>query len=87
MVEFQTMAVLSTAHLTEQTCTEYLGECQGPVFAKGEFGWFVYIGLEDDYIPSELKDILDYAAFNYEVDWVCFDRDGPIDESFQVFDW
>jgi len=84
---FEPMIALSTAHLKEETCNEYLGSGELAAYEKGEFGWFVYVPDDrPDDLPTELADIFDKAA-PWGFQWVMFDRDASTVNDLAVFDW
>ena len=74
------MLVLSTAHITPDTCNGYLRGRDAPCYPKGDYGYFVYV--EDD-VPDDLPDDLRacYAfASEHQCDWIMFDCDAsPVD--------
>ena len=80
------MLVLSTGHLTEEVCNQYLQGHLGPWWPKEPYGWFVYVYAEDKTLPQSLHDCLDYAR-GQGCEWVMFDRDGPFEEELTVYDW
>lgn len=82
------MLVLSTAHLTEDTCNRWLSEEAGPAYPKGEFGWFVYAHWSETVqpMPAELAACLAYAVAK-GCEWVMFDCDASSVEGLQLFDW
>jgi hypothetical protein len=83
------MLVLSTAHLTEETCNTFLPAWDGPAYQKGEYGWFVYgfygFGNTDD-LPTDLEAVLQYAMC-CGVEWLMFDRDASTIPNLPTFDW
>lgn len=87
MSEIAKMLVLSTAHLAEETCNEWLADAPFAVYQKGEYGWFVYV--ISDYpedLPEDLKACLD-LAHGRDVEWIMFDCDGPFELTLPVYDW
>lgn len=93
-VETQRMLVLSTSHLREATCNDWLpNRCPWGCYEKGEVGYFMWV-VDDSAIyhddapatPNELRVILDYAN-RHKFDWIMFDRDGPIQPGLVVYDW
>jgi hypothetical protein len=87
---------LSTAHVTSETCNEYL-PFGNPLTAypKGEYGWFIFAGEPDAYhherkvegdVPADLMAALDLAR-QQGCDWLCLDRDGDETEELPTFDW
>jgi hypothetical protein len=88
-MEIERMLVLSTSHLTEFTCVVVLDNYDGPVWEKGEFGWFVYANLEQlDDLPEDLRQCVNYAQDpGVSCDWIMFDRDGPIVDELPTYDW
>ena len=86
MAQYERALVLSTANISQETCNVFLASNEGPVFAKGEYGYFVYAHLEDPDMPTDLEAALQLAQ-NDRCDWVMFDRDGEIDDRLPTFDW
>lgn len=89
--ETQTLLTLSTAHLRERTCNEWLENCPWSCFPKGEWGWFLYVNDDPgithvDSVPNELKPILEYAL-SLGCSWVMFDSDGPVQDGLVTYDW
>lgn len=81
------MLVLSTAHLTPETCNVFLPTYGGPVWAKGEYGWFVYVPADVDADhPADLSACLAFAR-RINASWVMFDRDQAPLGGLQTFDW
>lgn len=80
---------LSTAHITPETATALDNEPNTnqfglSVYAKADYGWFIYIGstIDEafDHLPEDLKACI---AFTKEQDceWLCLDADGEeVDE-------
>lgn len=99
-LEIDRMLCMSTSHLRDTTCNEWLaGKHEGiTAYQKGEYGWFVYAGAEDSYqwetngdpddpdIPNELKLCIAFAR-EHDCAWITFDRDGEIVEGLVVFNW
>lgn len=98
MTEIAKMLVLSTAHLSEETCTVYvssiaLGLEQGSIiaFEKGEYGYFVHVpedpaDSEKPDVPLELRSAI-HVARTLGCQWVVFDCDGDTASDLPVFDW
>ncbi|WP_267381490.1 MULTISPECIES: hypothetical protein [unclassified Sphingomonas] len=81
------MLILSTAHLTEETCNLFLADYAGPAWRKGDYGWFVYVPEDaDSELPPDLTACLalarEKAAF-----WVMFDRDEAQIEELPAYEW
>ncbi len=82
---------LTTGHLRETTCNEWLGSDTRPhlpvAYAKGDYGWFV--AVPDPIlpaVPNELKLIFQMAReFGFE--WIEFDCDAPIFDPLPLFEW
>ena len=81
----ESMLVLSTAHLTPETCNSFLPAWDGPAWAKGDFGWFVYTA-NGDTLPTDLEGCF-HLAWHKGIDWIMFDRDAPTIAALPVFDW
>lgn len=87
-LEINQMLVLSTAHLTEHACNVYLSDERAGVYAKGEYGWFVYAPslLDEDEIPMSLLDCIEFATAK-GIDFIMFDCDGPNVSGLDTYDW
>lgn len=91
MSETTKMLVLSTAHITNYACNEFLPDYRH-AYEKGDYGWFVLVPTDDnpvtddDDLPCCLIDCLKRADAS-GCGWVMFDRDGPVEPSLQEFDW
>jgi len=84
----ETMLVVSTAHI-EQTTAEWLdeqvkygGSSNGLiVFPKREYGWFIYVNLDQEFcldeieISEDLRKVLKLTA-EEGCCWLCLDREG-----------
>jgi hypothetical protein len=88
------MLVLSTAHLSQHTCQTWLALAEHghrgsiPVWAKGDYGWFIYI--VDDLDPGSLPDDLAACwrlAVEHKLPWIMFDRDAPAIEELPTYEW
>lgn len=86
--EIKTMMVLSTAHLTLFTCNTALSSYDGPVWNKGDYGWFVYVPEDIDArdLPEDLRQCMKFAR-RKRCRWIMFDRDGPITPELPDYDW
>lgn len=80
--EVSKMLALSTAHITEQTCNQFLATVG---YEKGEYGWFVYTNLSVP-IPDDLKACLEYAR-TIDCEWVMFDLDVDPLPQLPTYDW
>ncbi len=100
-VEIAKMLVLSTSHLREKTCNDWLlNDCPWTCAEKGDVGYFMY--ATDEYftdvetkevtstdgtpIPNEIILICQFARA-HGCDWVMFDCDGPIQDGLVVYEW
>lgn len=86
-MEIAKMLVLSTSHLTADTCNRYLPDMRSRCYLRGDFGYFLYANdepHEDD--PADLITVLAFAA-GAGVEWVLFDRDAPETRGLPVYDW
>lgn len=91
------MLTMSTAHLREATCNEWLGSCPG-AYRKGDYGWIVFATAfaTDSYVmtdagdytpvPNELR-LACRHALEQGCAWACFDRDGDPVEGLVTYDW
>lgn len=81
------MLVLGTCHLTEHTCTEWLPAAPFAAFAKGDYGWFVYVpDDEPDDLPADLAECFALARGQH-CEWIMFDRDQAAMGILPVYDW
>lgn len=79
------MLTISTGHLTDDTCNEFLGNYEH-AYDKGEFGCFVYVDTEARGLPASLEDCLGFAE-EQGCAWVVFDCDGPILPELTFYEW
>lgn len=98
MPEIAKMMVLSTAHLSEETCTVYvsniaLGLTEGSIVAyeKGEYGYFVHVpedpaDSEKPDVPLELRSAMHVARLA-GCQWIMFDRDGDTVDNLPTYNW
>lgn len=93
--------VLSTGHVsaeTARTLDYWAGNNAGatktplhPVFNKGAYGWWVYVG-EDDAgpdgadLPADLRACLALAR-QIKCEWIMFDRDAPAIDRLPTYEW
>ena len=81
------MLVLSTGHLTEETCNLFLADYEGPAWRKGDYGWFVYVPEDvDDELPPDLTACLALAREKGAF-WIMFDRDEAQVDELPAYDW
>lgn len=92
------IVTISTAHITEYTAQAIESALQKDkqpfglvVFAKGEYGWLIWLPPpEDDSSTAEVPDELD-NAMNYArslgCTWLVIDRDGDKTHALSEFDW
>jgi hypothetical protein len=81
------MLVLSTAHLTEETCNQYVWRAPFSAYPKGDYGWFVYVAEDSpEDLPVDLEHCFE-AARQQNACWIMFDRDAELDDTLQVFKW
>ena len=101
-LEIDKMLVLSTAHLREKTCNEWLPKAGThhavTVYPKGEYGWFIWCGdtehgfqfekpgADAPAVPNELLAAMAFAA-EHGCNWISFDRDADQVAELVVFDW
>ena len=94
--EIHSILVLSTGHLTERDCNEWMHTCPWSCFEKGEYGWFMYAcpdedGAEDDKtiaadVPMAVRSAI-HKARQLGCEWIMFDRDGPELEDLPHYEW
>ena len=83
----EAMLVLSTGHLTEETCNLFLADYHGPAWRKGDYGWFVYVPEDEDReLPPDLTACLALARAKGAF-WVMFDRDEVQIDDLSTYDW
>lgn len=93
-LEISKMLTVSTAHLTEDDAVYLARSCYFEaeddlvVYAKGDYGWFVYIpyDLNEYNLSKNLKHIFTLAKI-FECIWICFDEDGCVIEELNTYDW
>lgn len=81
-LEITKMLVISTGHLTEETCNS------GKIgYEKGEYGVFVWVPPEvDEDAPQDLRVCHHLARIN-DCDWLMFDRDADTVDELPLYDW
>lgn len=84
----ESMMVLSTAHITEDTCNRWLNEEAGPAYRKGEYGWFIYAHWTESTsaMPVDLAACLEFARAK-GCGWVMFDCDASSVEELPEYGW
>ncbi len=83
----EAMLVLSTAHISPATCNAFLPSYRGPIWPKGDYGWFVYVPDDvDDAMPDDLKACLALARETGAC-WVMFDRDQAEMTALPIHEW
>ncbi|QST02188.1 hypothetical protein IMZ31_22305 (plasmid) [Pontibacillus sp. ALD_SL1] len=85
------MMTVSTLHIRETTAAYLNREPEEIVlFPKAEYGWFIYTGnlsaKERGVLPDELGDLIKTAQ-DLGCDWLCVDRDWPVEDSLKTFEW
>ena len=89
MIKFEIckMLTISTCHITEKTSflLDKNADNVPPVYKKGNYGWFVYVGDIDYEIPEDLKKCCE-LAINNGCDWLCLDCDGPVVDVLETFE-
>lgn len=85
------MLVLSTAHLTQETCNEWLRSTSTVVaYEKADYGWFIYVGDDEAYknasIPADLMACIQHARSS-QVEWLMFDRDYDAVDGLPFYEW
>lgn len=95
----ETMLVVSTAHIKESTA-QWLNKqveqksvnSEVILFPKGEYGWFIYVNLDENdnienlNIPEDLSKLLTITA-QEDCYWLCLDRDGFEIDSLPRYEW
>ena len=85
MLEIQKIMTLSTAHIKEQTA-KFLDKS---AYKKSEYGWFLPIedrSYDTTTIPEDLKKVIEFAK-DHGCSWLCLDRDGPILDYLDTYEW
>lgn len=87
------MATISTAHIDKDTSELFKdrgsrADAAPPVYAKGEYGWLVYVP-EDEKDDSEIKCLRDIAAWARRngISVVCLDCDAEPVPELKTYDW
>ena len=90
--EFALMLALSTAHMSPRTAADWMPQCPWACFAKGEWGWFMYVC--DDVSITEAEDIpleryapLSMLPASCIANGIMWDCDGPIVADLPEYDW
>lgn len=84
LVEIAPMLVLSTGHLTNETCNKWMVD-NDIGYDKDSIGWFVYVNQRVE-LPGDLNACLNLAA-SLGCLWVMFDCDGPEHPDLPVYEW
>jgi len=88
------MLDLSTAHIRQET-GDWLTNCSyhdtgDPiVYAKQDYGWFVYAYPDEEIpeeIPEDLLKVIKYARKKKCI-WIMLDGDAPDIKELPVYDW
>lgn len=96
MAEIARMLVLSTGHLTQDTCNVWLhehGSRRVGAYHKantfGEFGWFIWVPPVDMQAEDGPADLLACIALAQaeECGWIMFDQDGEATDDLPYYDW
>lgn len=88
----ESLLVVSTANIKESTATLLNLAAERPtpdlpiVYAKDEYGWFIYITGNGAAVPPELDALLAEAQ-RQRCEWLLLDRDADPLPRFPVFDW
>lgn len=83
----ETLLMLSTAHLCQETCNDWLRQAPFAVFGKGDYGWFVYVpDDEPEDLPADLRDCFTLAR-SCNCDWVMFDCDADTVSALPIYAW
>lgn len=91
VVEVQSVLVLTTGHLTYDTCQRMKAITPGPAI-EWEYGWFVWVP-DDGWVSEDPEnDGIDLRACLERAEalgceWVRFDCDGPYLAGLERFDW
>lgn len=89
--EIAKMLTISTGHVSRETAAklEHGGACFLSIFAKGEYGWFIFVARDDDSMGGAPPDLAACIAKARALgcDWLCLDRDGDELDGLPVYDW
>ena len=93
------MLDISTAHVDALTACKLDGDfswdtqMNPPVIAyqKEGVGWWLYVPSEpgnetDPAFPPELRACMELAR-KHDCDWIMFDKDSPVIDELEAFDW
>lgn len=87
----RTILDLSTAHLSEETCTN-LNSYEGVIASETTHGWLMYVPEDPDGLanegqwPPELLPIVKLARAN-GCTYILFDADATTTDRLPTFDW
>ena len=97
--EITSALTLSTGHISQATSEIIAKECEHnsdrgtefPVcYEKGPYGFIVHIAPDydphDSAIPKDLAQCMNTAAL-LGCEWLCLDRDGPVTEQLDIYEW
>lgn len=84
-LEIPRMIVLSTSHLTEKACNDFL-PTYIHAYSKADYGWFVYVEPAPDGLPDSLIACLQFAH-ELGCEWVMFDRDADPISVLPSYSW
>lgn len=93
-MEISKMWTLSTAHITRETdkwLTEQSMEpTVGLVVYEKTGGHFIYVPSYFEWNEMDTPEDIDpifATAIAENLDWICLDSDGPIDNGFKIYEW
>ena len=99
MMEIARMLTISTAHISKETADLLAGnypielvpvwEMSVGIYAKEEYGWYIYFSLAEHIHPSMPEDLAAclHLARQYQCSVLCLDNDGDVVEGLPVYDW
>lgn len=91
LLERAHMLVLSTAHMSLDTATNWIPLCPWACFEKADYGWFMYVCddidiTETSHVPLEIRSAI-HVAKREGCQWIMWDTDGPVIDELPEFEW
>lgn len=98
-MEITRMLTISTSHISKETADLLAGEypidsvpvweISVGIYAKEEYGWYIYFSLAEHIHPSMPEDLAACLrlARKHDCSILCLDTDGDIVDSLATYDW